>query len=178
MSSSSFLYDWESFSNVIKRIYEIINFNESVCYLYTMDYISQSLTHCSKGNIQWVLQCTKFPDKQKNGLIFQTNCSSNKKWYMKLGDGLQRKRGKNKHTCPMFNKYFLASSNQIKLCTTDYIFPIKQDNICNYNPLCFMSIRFMLDDIIMNIFTESTKESTTPHQKNFFFQIPKWYNSL
>ena len=67
----------------------------------------------------------------------------------------------------MFDNEFLASSDQMKLCTTDYIFPIKQDDICDYNPLCFMSIGLMLDDIIMNIFTESTKESTTPHQNHF-----------
>ena len=87
---------------------------------------------------------------------------------MNLGDGLQRKRGKNKHTCPMFDNDFLASSNQMKLCTTDYIFPIKQDNRCDYNPLCFMYSGLMLDDIIMNIFTESTKKTTASHQKHYF----------
>ena len=92
MSSSSFLYDWENVSNAIKKIYEIINFNEPMCDIYTMDYIPQSPTHCSKYNSQCVLQCTKFPDKQNNGLIFQINCSSIKQLYMKLGDGLQRKK--------------------------------------------------------------------------------------
>ena len=87
---------------------------------------------------------------------------------MKLGDGLLRKRGKNKHTCPIFDNDFLASSNQIKLKSTDYIFPIKQDDICDYNPLCFMSSGMMLDDIIMNIFTQSTKKSTAAHQEHFF----------
>ena len=74
-----------------------------------MDYISQSPTHSSKDNLQCVLQCTKFPDKQNNGLILYTNCSSIKQRYMKPGDSLQRKRGKNKHTCPMFDNYFLVS---------------------------------------------------------------------
>ena len=96
-----------------------------------MEYIFQSPTHCSKGNHQCVLHCTKFPDKQNNGLIFQTNCSSIKQLYMKLGDGLQIKRGKNKHTRPIFDNDFLASSNQMKQCTTDYIFPIKEDSICD-----------------------------------------------
>ena len=75
----------------------------------------------------------------KKVLFFQTNYSSIKQRYMKLGDDLQRKMGNSKHTCPMFDNYFLASSNQMKLCTTDYIFQIKQDDICDYNPLCFMS---------------------------------------
>ena len=84
-----------------------------------MDYISQSLTHCSKGNLECVKQCTKFHQIETNGLIFKTNCSSIKQIFMKLGDRLLRKRGKNKHTCPIFDNDFLASSNQIKLCTTD-----------------------------------------------------------
>ena len=81
---------------------------------------------------------------------------------------VSKKGGKNKHTCPIFDNDFLASSKQMKLCTTDYIFPIKQDNICDYNPLCFMSSGLMLDDIIVNIFTESTKKSNTSHQEIFF----------
>ena len=68
----------------------------------------------------------------------------------------------------MFDNYFLESSNQMKLCTIDYIFPIKQDDTIYYNPLCFMSSGFMLDNIIMVIFTQSTKKSTKPHQEHFF----------
>ena len=131
-----------------------------------MYYISQSPTHCSKGDLECVLQCTKFHQVQNNGLIFETNCSSIKQRFMKLGDGLLRRRGKNKHSWPIFGNDFLASSNKIKLCTTDYIFPIKQDDICDYNALCFMSSGMMLDDIIMNIFTQSTKKSTSEHQKH------------
>ena len=92
-----------------------------------MDYIPQSPTHCSKGNLECVLKCTKFSQKQANGYMLHTNCLSIKQQYMKLGDFF--KRGKNKHTCPMFDNYFLASSKQIKLCTRDYIFPIKQEDI-------------------------------------------------
>ena len=64
MGSSSFLYDWENVFNVIKKIYEILNFIESTYDLYSMDYISQSRTHCAKGNLQCILQCTKYPEKK------------------------------------------------------------------------------------------------------------------
>ena len=87
---------------------------------------------------------------------------------MKLGHGLLSKIGKNKHTCPIFDNYFLASSNQIKLKSTDYILPIKHDDICDYNPLSFMSSGMMLDDIIMNIFTQSTIFTTKTNQEHFF----------
>ena len=68
----------------------------------------------------------------------------------------------------MFDNYLLASSNQMKLCTTDYIFPIKQYDICDYSTLCFMSIGLMLDGMIMNIFTESKNKSKTSHQEHYF----------
>ena len=87
MSSSSFLYDWENFSNVIRKIYELINVNEFGCDIYIMEYITQILTHCSKGNLDCVHQCIKFHKKQTNGLIFETKCSSIKQRYMKFGDG-------------------------------------------------------------------------------------------
>ena len=80
----------------------------------------------------------------------------------------QKKGGGDKHTCPMFDNYFLSSSNQIELKSTDFIFPIKQDDICDYNPLCFMSNGMMLDEIIMNIFTQITKNTTKAKQEHFF----------
>ena len=168
MSPSIFLYNCNNVSHVIKKIYEIIDFNESTCDIYTIDHISQSPTHCSKVNLKYVLQCTKFPQRQVNSYMFQKNCSSIKKLYMKLGYCFQRERGENNHTCHMFDNNFLESSKKMKLCTRDYIFPTKHYIIRDYNPLCFMSIGLMLDDLIMNLFTDSTKQTTESHQKHFF----------
>ena len=42
-------------------------------------------------------------------------------------DKVFEKKGEtNNHTCPISDNDFLASSKKIELCTTDYIFPIKQ----------------------------------------------------
>ena len=84
-------------------MYSIINFKESKCDLYTMDCISQSPTHCSKVNIECVLKCTKCPGKEANGYMFEMKCSSIEQLYKKLDDGFNKKRSKNKHTCPMFD---------------------------------------------------------------------------
>ena len=119
MTASSFQYDWEIFSNVISNIHKLTNVNEVGCDLYTMDYISQMLTHCLKGDLECVHQCIKIIWKKNNGLIFETNCSSIEQRFKKLGYGLLCKIGKNKHTCPIFDNDFLASSNQIKLKSTD-----------------------------------------------------------
>ena len=119
MTASSFQYDWENVSNFISNIYQLINVNEVGCDIYTMDYISQILTHFSKVNLECVHQCIKIHQKKTNGLIFETTCSSIKQRLNKLGDGLLSKIGKNKHTCPIFDNDFLASSNQIKLKSND-----------------------------------------------------------
>ena len=64
----------------------------------------------------------------------------------------------------MFDNEFLASSEQIKLCTRDYIFPIKQEGICDYNPLCFMFDGLMLGNIIKHLFIDITKQTTELYQ--------------
>ena len=89
--------------------------------------------------------------------MFKTNCSSIEHWYKKLGDGFNKKRGKNKHACLMFDNELVAYSKQIKLCPRDIMFPIKQEHIYYYNPLCFIYSGLMLDNIIMNLFTDFTK---------------------
>ena len=88
-----------------------------------------------------------------------------------------KQRGENKNTRPMFDNKFLAYLKPIKLCTRDSIFPIKQEDICDYNPLCFISSGLMIDDIIMNLFTDSTEQTMESYQK-LFFQNPGWYHSL
>ena len=95
MTSSSFQYDWGNVSNVIRNIYQLIDVNEFGCDLYTMDYISQMPNNCSKGNIECVHQCIKISQKETNGLIFETNFSSIRQRFKKLGDILLSKRGKN-----------------------------------------------------------------------------------
>ena len=111
MTASSFQYHWENASNVISKIYQLINVNDVGCDLYYMDYISQMSTHCSKGNLECVHQCIKIHQHKINGLIFKTNCSSIEQRFKKLGDGLLSKIGKNKHKFPIFDNDFLSSSN-------------------------------------------------------------------
>ena len=43
----------------------------------------------------------------------ETNFSSIKNRYKKLGDDFNKKKGKNKYTCPMFNNELLASSKRL-----------------------------------------------------------------
>ena len=71
----------------------------------------------------------------------------------------------------MFDQLLLASSKKLKLCPIYIIFPFKQENICDYNPRCFMSSGLILDDIIMNLFTDITKQKTYSVKKHLFSKI-------
>ena len=58
-----------------------------------MDYISQSTIHCSKVNLKYVLNFTKF-SKKSNGYMFKTNCSSIEHQQNKLGACFNKERGR------------------------------------------------------------------------------------
>ena len=112
MCLSSFSYNWDNVLHVIKKIYSIINFKDSKCDIYNMEKISQSATHCSKVNLECVLKCNRFPRKQANGYMFETNCSSIEHQYNKIGNGFNKKMVKNKHIFLMLDNELLASSKK------------------------------------------------------------------
>ena len=67
--------------------------------------------------------------------------------------------------------YRLAFSKQLKLFPRDFIFPIKHEEICDKNPQCFWSSGIMLDGIIMNLFSDITKQTTDSLNKDLFSKI-------
>ena len=107
--------------------------------------------------------------KKYNGCMFKTNCLSIDHWYKKLGT----KNGKNKFTCPIFDNKFLSLSKHSKSCPRDFIIPIKQEDIRDYNLWCFMSSGLIIDVIIMDLFSGTTEQKQI-QQKGFIFQNKWW----
>ena len=103
--------------------------------------------------------------------MFETNFSSIEQQYKKLGDGFNKKRGKNKYTCPMFDNELLASSKRLKLCPRDITFSAKLEEICDYNPRCCISIELVIDGIIIKLFIDIKKETTDSLKKDLFSKI-------
>ena len=132
-----------------------------------MGYISQSTIHYSKGNLKFVLNCTKFPGKY-NGYMFKTKCSSIEHQYKKLGACFNKKKDKNKFKCPIFDNKLLSSPKKLKIGHRDFIFSIKREDMCNYNPRCFMSSGLMLDDFSMNLFSDTTKQKQIQKKGVYF----------
>ena len=54
--------------------------------------------------------------------MFDKNCSSIEHQYKKLGVFFNKKGGKNKDKCPIFDNEFLASSKELKPFPRDIIF--------------------------------------------------------
>ena len=84
MTSSSFTYDWETVNSILNKIDSIINYKDSMCDLYTMEYISESPNHCSKGVLQCIQDCSNIPVNKVIGYMFKTNCSSINQLFRKI----------------------------------------------------------------------------------------------
>ena len=71
----------------------------------------------------------------------------------------------------MFDKESLASSKQLKLFPIYFIFPFQQKNRRDYNPRYFMSSVLVLNDIITNLFSDITKQTTDLVKKDLLSKI-------
>ena len=102
--------------------------------------------------------------------MFKTKCTSIKHQYKKLGACFNKQKGMKNVTLPTFDIIFLSSSKQLKIEPEDFIFPIKHKDICNYNRWYLMSGGLLLDDIIMNLFSDNTEQKINS-AKTFFSKI-------
>ena len=82
-------------------------------------------------------------------------------------------KGKRKMV-PIFQNELLSSTNTIK-SYDKYPPPTKQDEICDYNPIWFLSICLMLDDIIMDTF-RNKEDNAGKLEINYFFSKIKHDN--
>ena len=94
------------------------------------------------------------PGNKGIGYMFMTNCSPLNQWFRKIVACYNKQKG-GKLTFSMFDNEVLSSSKQLKIGPKYCVFPIKHEDMCNYNPKCFMSGGLMLEDIIINIFSET-----------------------
>ena len=89
---------------------------------------------------------------KKQNLIhsgFKSQCISINEQISKLEVYLHSRKNKSKTFAPL-QKEFLAPSKKITLKSNHFIFPMKNKDICDYNPRCIMSSGLMFDDIIID----------------------------
>ena len=75
MASSNFPCNWESFNFVLNKIDSIINYKDSMCNLYSTEYISESPYYCSKDVLQCVQNFTNIPGNKVIEYMFETKYS-------------------------------------------------------------------------------------------------------
>ena len=88
--------------------------------------------------------------------IFNKKCSSLGQRYKKLVACFNKPKEEERVHIPNFRQKFLSPSKTLRI-GPKYFFETKCDDICDYNPQCFMSGDLVLDYIIMNLFTDTTK---------------------
>ena len=82
-------------------------------------------------------------------LVFNYQCTSIKERISKLELHLHSRKIKSKTFSPLQN-VFLPPSKNITLKKNHFILPMKNKDICDYDPRCIMPSGLMVNDIIMN----------------------------
>ena len=80
---------------------------------------------------------------------FKSQCTSINERIPKLENYIHSRKTKSKIFLPL-NNDFLPPSKKITLKSNNFIFPMKNKDICDYDPRCIMSSGMMFDDIIMD----------------------------
>ena len=99
---------------------------------------------------------------------FKYQCASIKELLFKLEGCLQSSRKNKSKTFPPLGNQFLPPSKNITLTNYYIMYPMKQKDICDYNPRCIMSSGLMFDEIIM----VKRRKNEFPHpteEKDFVF---------
>ena len=82
---------------------------------------------------------------------FNSQCTSINEQLSKLEGFLHSRRKNKSKTFPPLGNEFLPPSENITLTNYHIMYPMKQKDICDYDPRCIMSSGLMFDEIIMDI---------------------------
>ena len=94
-------------------------------------------------------------------LVFKSKCISINERLYKLEVHLQSRKMKSKTFAPL-QTVFLPPSKKITLKKNHFIFPMKNKDICDYDPGGIISSGLMVDDIIM----DHIKRNRSSHKYN------------
>ena len=101
---------------------------------------------------------------------FNYQCISINDRISKLEVYLHSRNNKSKTFPPLQNE-FLPPSKKITLKSNNFIFPMKNKDLCDYDPRCIMSSGFMFDDIIMGHIKRNVSSHHTAENDCVFTQI-------
>ena len=129
---------WDNVERIILRIESLIDFESKITDLYYSKY-------CSKEDEDFSLQSSGFirelvKTKKPFGLAygFKSHCTSINERFYELEDCLQSRPNNQNKIIPTFCYELLPPSRNIILKGRPILYPLKQKDLCDYNPTCIM----------------------------------------
>ena len=144
-SNTSAKYKWGRVDIKIQEIESQNKLNNKTADLYDPNFCYPDNYGCSH-NIGGFVSMKK---QNRIQLVFKSQCTSMNKRLSNLEVHLHSRNIKSNTLSPLQN-IFLPPSKQITLKSNHFTFPMKDKDICDYDPRCIMSSGLMFDDIIMD----------------------------
>ena len=147
MSKPEENYMWINVDDTIKIIESQIDLINRTTDLYDHKYCSPESEGCSQQSYLNIGEFVLMKKQNFNQSGFNYQCTSINERIYKLEVYLHSRKNKSKTFSPLQNE-FLPPSKKITLKINHFIFPMKNKDICDYDPICIMSSGFMFDDIV------------------------------
>ena len=145
MSNTSAEYKWQVVVQKIQEIESQIDLKNKTADLYYPKFCYPDNNGCSHN----IGGCLSIKKQNRIQLVFKSQHTYINERLYKLDIRLHSRRIKSKTFSPLQNN-FLPPSKKITLKSNHFIFPMKNKDICDYDPRCIMSSGLMFDYIIMD----------------------------
>ena len=162
---------WDNVYKTIQIIGSLIDLINRKSTLYDPEFCFQDNDGCSLKSSHIIGEF--MPMKQQHYFLygFKSQCTYINERLSKLEVCLHSRRKNKSKTCPPLGNEFLPTSKNITLKNDHIIYPMKQKDLCDYDPRCIMSSGLMFDDIIMGIIRKNKFPHPTAETDCVFTQI-------
>ena len=149
MSKPESIYMWDNVENTIQIIESRIYLINRRTDLYDPTFFSQDNAGCSL-KFSHIIGEFMTMKKQHDFLYgFKPQCTFINDRFSELEGCLHSRRKKKSKTFPPLGNEFLPPSKNITLKNDHIIYPMKQKDLCDYDPICIMSSGLIFYEIIM-----------------------------
>ena len=142
---------WENMDKIIQIIESRIDLISKTSDLYDPQYCSKDNEYCSLKSSDIIRPFVQMKKPSDFAYGFKSHCTSITDSLSKLESCLRSRQKNKSKTFPQFCNEFLPPSKNISLENFPIMYPLKQKDFYDYDPICIMSRGLIFDDIIMNI---------------------------
>ena len=161
---------WDNVYDTIQIIESQIDLVNRTNDLYDPKYFSPDNEGCSQLSYPNIGEFVPMKKHNCNQSGFKSQCTSINERVSKLKVYLHSRKNKSKSLQPLQNE-FLPPSKKITSENNYFIFPMKNKDICDYDPRCIISSGLMFDEIIMGHIKRNALSHHTTDNDCVFTQI-------